>query len=138
MSLPEPVDVLVFAKALLTLRGSGTLIDGVPIWPYYLEPTADLPCILLEEAGAIHEPGVAAYLPFRVAMSAFGATEEVSAALWRVAMFVFHRSGQVTINGVMLGGAFDETGPQPRRDPNTSWPGTWGVIALYMADQVTT
>jgi hypothetical protein len=130
-------DVIGFAVSLLSGIVSGTILAGVPIRGGMLEPGDGPPAILLEEAGAIHDSGVAAYLPFRVALTTFGVDEETAAAMWREAAFLLHRRRPAVVNGVMAGGIFDETGPQPRRDPGTSWAARWGVFGFYMADQVT-
>jgi hypothetical protein len=38
-------------------------------------------------------------------------------------------------NDIGLWRAYDETGPQPSTDPDTSWPTSFGIFDLYMTDR---
>lgn len=133
MSLaPEPV---LFAQAFLQQFAPDTAIENVPVRVMRLEQDDMPPALLLEPAGEVHERSLPVFLPARVAVVAYALSADAALLLYRTASDLFHRTGPVLIDGIGLFKAFDETGPQPRDEPNTTWHGVFGVIALYMADQ---
>ena len=135
-------DVTAFLRSLLLDEASGTPIEDVAIRCDRLEPGDDpdsAPVLLLEEAGAIRDPAVPVYRPFRVMVTAYGRTEKVAGDILRSTTDILHGIGPlVDADGVGLWNAFDETGPQPRQDPETRWPARFCIMDLYMADTLVT
>lgn len=130
-------DVPAFMLAWLATLMPSSPIAGVAVDVGRLDPQADpstAPRILIEEAGALHHPMAPAYLPFRLSVTVYGRTENQAATILRQFVDLVSRAGPVVLGGVGLWKALDETGPQPRRDPDTTWPARFSVLALYMAD----
>lgn len=132
---PEPI---LFLQAWLGQLAPMTAIAGVPVRVSRLEDTDKPPAILLENAGELHDRGLPAFLPARVSFTTYGETEDDAMVLYRTVSNLLHRRGPVRIGDVGMWRAFDETGPQPREDPNTNWPAKFGVIDLYMPDRALT
>lgn len=133
-------DVVEFAIGLLADSGATGLV-GVVLRGGLLEPDDDprvTPAIVLEEAGWIREHGIGLYSPFRLGIWTYAADERAAAALYRVVTDVFHRAGPVIRDGVGLHRAYDETGASPVSDPATHWSARYGVVAMYLADQLLT
>ena len=128
------IDVIGFVKTFLEQRANYTVLDGIPIRGGRLEREDVPPALLLEPAGALRHESLPAYLPFRVALTAYGRTDREASEVYATATGLLHRAGKVVIDGVAMWDAFDETGPSPRDDASTSWPATYGVVALYMPD----
>mgnify|MGYP001216041185 CR=1 FL=1 len=133
-------DVIAFLRALLLELAEGTDIEDVPVRGDRLEPGDNpdtVPVILLEDAGALRGRGVPAYLPYRVMVTAFGRTEKQAADVLRTTTDLLHDYGPlVDDDRVGLWKAFDETGPQPRQEPDTRWAARFSVFALYIPDAV--
>jgi hypothetical protein len=122
-------DVIAFLRDLLISEGVGVEVRGGRG-----EPDDVPPFIVLEEAGALRDKSLPAYLPFRVGMTCFGLTEREASELYRTTTDILHRLGPLIENGVGMLRAYDETGPQPRDQAETRWPARYGVIGLYMVD----
>lgn len=93
------------------------------------------PFAFLEDAGFLRDRGVPAYLPFRLSVTTFGRTETEAAALYRSVTNRLHNATYVLVDGVGFWGAFDETGSQPRSDPDSKWPARFGITDIYMPDR---
>jgi hypothetical protein len=121
-------DVIAFLRDILVD------VVAVPVRGGRAEPDDAPPFILIEEAGALHDMSLPAYLPFRVAMTCFGSTEREASELWRTTTDTLHRLGPLIEGGVGMLRAYDETGPQPRDQGETRWPARYGIIGLYLVD----
>lgn len=129
---PEPV---LFVQALLISLQSGTAIEDVAIRVGRLESEDVPPVMLLESAGELRHTSVSAFLPARVSFTTYGRTEDEALLLYRATANLLHRRGPTLLDdGVGMWRAFDETGPQPREDPDTTWSARFGVMAIYMPD----
>lgn len=127
-------DPTLFVKTLLDTDAEDTDIEGVAIRIGRLENADVPPVILLEDAGWLRDAGLGVFLPARISITAYGRTEAEASSLLRAATDLLHRSGPRVIDGIGMWRAFDETGPQPRDDPDTHWPARFSVTALYMPD----
>lgn len=135
MTEVEQPDVVTFIKDWMDTQKAGTTLADYLIRAYESQGHDEPPYIVLEDAGALRDRGVPAYLPYRLSLTAFGRTETEAAALYRSATNLLHDAKNVLVNGVGFWGAFDETGPQPRRDPDSRWPARFGIVDLYMPDR---
>ena len=131
MSAADPV---LFAQTILLADASGTEIEGLEIRIGRLENQDEPPVLLLEDAGWLRSDALPAFLPARVSITAYGRSESEASLLLRAATDILHRAGPRIIAGIGLWKAYDETGPQPRDDPDTRWPARFTVAALYMPD----
>lgn len=127
-------DPVAFLMALLAADANGTEIEDVPIRAGRLENADAPPVLLLEASGWLRHDQLPTLLPARVSVTAYGRTEAEADTLLRAATDIFHRQGPRVIDGVGMWRAFDETGPQPRDEPDTRWPARFSVAALYMPD----
>ncbi len=134
----EQPDVIEFMRVWLDDQKAGTTLDHTLIRAYEAAGHDEPPFLLLEDAGAVRDRGVPAYLPFRMSLTAFGRTEAEAAALYRSATNLLHDAKNVLVAGFGFWGAFDETGPQPRRDSESRWPARFGIVDLYMPDRAIT
>jgi hypothetical protein len=134
----EQPDVVEFIRDWLDSQKEGTTLAGTLIRSYDMSGSDEPPFLLLEDDGHIRDRGVPAYLPFRLSLTAFGRTEKEAAALYRSATNLLHDAKNVLVDGIGFWGAFDETGPQPRREPETRWPARFGIVDIYMPDRAIT
>lgn len=132
MTQPDPIG---YVRAVLLQELAVSDDPGPAVRGGRLEPGDEPPVILLEEAGALRSPTVGIYMPFRVMVTVFGPTDREASDLYRTVTDVMHRRGPEIVDGVGLWRCYDETGPQPRDDPDTRWPARFGILALYLADQ---
>lgn len=132
--MTDPAYPILFAQSVLQADAAGTEIEGVAIRIGRLENTDVAPVILLEDAGWLRDATLPVFLPARISVSAYGNTEWEAMLLLRTATDILHRLTNRVIDGVGCWKVFDETGPQPRDDPNTRWPARFTVVALYMPD----
>lgn len=132
--MTDPADPTLFARTVLLADASGTEIDGLDVRIGRLENTDTAPVLLLEDAGWIRHDILPTFLPARVSLTAFGRTEAEASLLLRAATDILHRAGPRVIDGVGMWKALDETGPQPRDEPEARWPARFTVMALYMPD----
>lgn len=140
MTVAVQPDVIAFAIALLEDAGTEEL-EGVVFRGGKFEPEDDPrvnPIAVLEEAGWIRERGIGLYSPFRMGVTTYAVDERTAAAVYRAVTDYLHRLGPVVRDGVGLHRAYDETGPSPVADPQTRWSARFGVVDMYVADQVLT
>jgi hypothetical protein len=131
----EAPDVLDFLKDLIVEFGTGTGIAGLSVRRGRLASSDDPmteAVILLEEAGSLEAVTYRVYLPFRVEITVLAATEGEASRLLRILMRILTGLTNVIRSGVALGCVLDETGPQPRQDADTDWPGRSTIAGLYM------
>lgn len=129
---PEPI---LFMQALFYQLRTGTAAADIEARVGRLEDSDVPPVILLENAGELSLDTLPVFLPARVSFTTFGRTEDEAILIYRVVHNMFHRRGPSRIEDVAMWKALDETGPQPREDPNTNWNARFGVMALYMPDK---
>ena len=128
-------DVLDFLKDLIVEFGATTDIAGITVRRGRLAAADDpmtAPVILLEEAGSLEATTYRVYLPFRVEITVLAQTEGEASRLLRALMRILTGLTNVIRSGVALGCVLDETGPQPRQDADTDWPGRSTIAGLYM------
>lgn len=128
---PEPV---LFIQALVASLKAGTAIEDIEFRVGRLEREDAPPVALLESAGELRLTAVSAYLPARVQLTTYGRTEDEALLLYRTTANLLHRRGPVVLDGVGAWRIFDETGPQPREDPDTNWSARTGTLDVYMPD----
>ena len=128
-------DVLTFLQGLILELAPGTAFDGVDVRRARLaasdDPTENA-VILLEEAGALELPTYRAYSPFRVDIAVLAPTEGDASRILTPLIRTLTSLTNVIRSGVALGCVLDETGPQPRQDADTDWPGRSTIVGLYM------
>lgn len=135
MTEVEQPDVVEFVKTWLDAQKPGTTLADTRIQAYDAQGFDEPPFVLLEDAGWLRDRGVPAYLPFRLSVTAFGRTQTEAAALYRSVTNLLHNARNVLLDGVGFWGAFDESGSQPRQDPESRWPARFGVTDIYMPDR---
>lgn len=129
-------DVLAFLQSAIS-DGLTTSDDPPPpVRNARLEVGDEPPCVLLEEAGFLRDPSLSMYAPYRVSVTTYGRTEFEASELYRRVTDLLHRRGPEIVDGVGLWRAYDETGSQPRDDPDTRWPARFGIVGLYMPDTI--
>ena len=96
----EQPDVPVFVRDWLDSAKVGTSLEPYLIRAYERLGHDSPPYVLLEDAGAIRDRGVPAYLPFRLSVTAFGRTETEAAALYRSVTNLLHDAKNVLVAGV--------------------------------------
>jgi hypothetical protein len=138
MAEVQQPDVVEFVRTWLESQAPGTTLAGTRIRAYEAQGHDEPPYVLLEDAGWLRDRGVPAYLPFRLSVTAFGRTETEAAALYRSVSNLLHDAKNVLVSGVGFWGAFDETGAQPRNDPDSRWPARFGITDIYMPDRAIT
>ncbi len=136
MTYVEQPDLVAFAMRVLADNATGTPIENVAVRGGRSEPGDEPPFVLLDEAGFIRERGIGMYSPFRLAVTVYGRSEREASGLYRGVTGILHGLGPLTEDGVGVFGIFDETGPSPISDPDTRWPGRFGVLAIYGADRL--
>jgi hypothetical protein len=131
----ELPDVPQFVADWLDSVKAGTRLADTRIHAYETPPHDSPPFVVLDDAGALRDRGVPAYLPYRLSLTATARTETEAAALYRAVTGILHDAKNVLVGDVGFWGAFDETGPQPRNDPGTRWPARFGIVDIYMPDR---
>lgn len=129
--MTENADPMEFLLAVL-MDSAGTDLAGIGVRVGRIENADVPPVLLLEDAGWRNATEVAFFTPARISITAYGRTEAEAALLYRAATDLLPSHSLRVIAGIGSGWAFDETGPQPRDDPDTRWPARFGVAAIYM------
>lgn len=128
-------DVIGYVRTVLLENLAVSDVPSPEVRGGRLEPGDEPPVILLEEAGALRDPSLPIYAPFRVSVTAYGRTDREASDLYGAVMEVMHRRGPEVVGDVGLWRAYDETGPQPRDDAGTRWPARFGILGLVVADR---
>jgi hypothetical protein len=127
-------DVVEFIKTWLREQSTGTALERTAILTYDDDGRHQPPFVFLEEAGHLRDPGVPAYLPYRLSVTVYARTNREANSLYRTLTDLLHGATNVLADdGVGFWQATDETGPQP--GPEGRWPARFGVFALYMPDR---
>ena len=129
-------DPIAFLLALLETDAPGTDLEDVPIRVGRIENDDLPPVVLLEDAGWIGDRYLPVLTPARVSITAYGRSESEASSLLLAARTIYHGQGPRVIDGTGMWKAFDETGPQPRDDPDTHWSARFVVAAIYMPSVV--
>lgn len=133
MSAIQP-DVIGLVATWLRSIAPGSGIEGLPLLEHEDDGRHQPPFALLESAGFLRDPGVPAYLPYRLAITVYGRTGREADTLYRALTDLLHGAVNVLADdGTGFWSAQDETGPQPGAEGR--WPVRTGITALYMPDR---